>query len=240
MRFIRNRSRINCQANFQNHLGYLPPIKVIKKSFEPVEGKGKSVIDEGNWPLDGQFHKADSYSTYDDAATQDPPSSTAPEWWITESYSLVFIKKSIAITSGLNVSSVPLWKPSMKLRMHWKRITIIFMRCLIEPGPPWLIWRLKRNLRNWSLLRTSTGRGLQRRNSSQFQFLTWWTTHFLHSALLSQMKNQKTLQLVQGRSLSPRILMPLYQPRSEFLQRTLVLSFVPFHHLMTKGEKSES
>ena len=42
------------------------------------------MIDEGNRPLDGQFCKAASYSTYDDTATQEsdgrakPPSPTAP------------------------------------------------------------------------------------------------------------------------------------------------------------------
>ncbi|KAI4984340.1 hypothetical protein ZWY2020_057659 [Hordeum vulgare] len=55
MRFIINMSDINYLDDFQNHLGYLPSIKVIKKSFEPIEGKGKSVIDEGNRPLDGQL-----------------------------------------------------------------------------------------------------------------------------------------------------------------------------------------
>ena len=63
MRFIRNRSTMNYQADYQSHLGYLPPLKVIKKSIEPVEGKGKSVIDERNRPLDGQFRKDDSYSS---------------------------------------------------------------------------------------------------------------------------------------------------------------------------------
>ncbi|KAI4977599.1 hypothetical protein ZWY2020_059969 [Hordeum vulgare] len=85
MRFIRTRSAINYQADLQNYLGYLRPLKVIKSTFQPVEGKGKSAIDEGNRPLDGQFHKAASYSSYDDTATQEsdgkakPPSPTAPK-----------------------------------------------------------------------------------------------------------------------------------------------------------------
>ena len=54
------------------------------------------------------------------------------------------------------------------------------------------------------------------------------------------MKNNKTLPLVQGGSLLPRILTRFPQlPRSESLHGALVLSFVPFCHLMTKGEKLE-
>ncbi|KAI4984013.1 hypothetical protein ZWY2020_040866 [Hordeum vulgare] len=53
MRFLRTRTSINFHADFQNHVGYMPPIQVNKKTFEPIEGKGKSVIDEGNRPLDG-------------------------------------------------------------------------------------------------------------------------------------------------------------------------------------------
>lgn len=84
MRFIRTRSAINYQADYQNHFGYLLPLKVIKKSFEPVDCKVKLVIDEGNRPLDGQFCKAASYSSYDDTATQEsdgrakPRNPTAP------------------------------------------------------------------------------------------------------------------------------------------------------------------
>ncbi|KAI4987686.1 hypothetical protein ZWY2020_028444 [Hordeum vulgare] len=53
MRFIRRRSGINYHADFNNHIGYMPPLRVNKKTFETVEGKGKSVIDEGSRPLDG-------------------------------------------------------------------------------------------------------------------------------------------------------------------------------------------
>ncbi|KAI4991911.1 hypothetical protein ZWY2020_040297 [Hordeum vulgare] len=37
MRFIRSRSGINYHADFPNHIGYLPPIRFTKKTFEPVE-----------------------------------------------------------------------------------------------------------------------------------------------------------------------------------------------------------
>lgn len=73
-----NQVTYELHANFRNHIGYLPPIRVIKKTFDPVEGKGKSVIDEGNCPLDGQFCEAESYFSYDDTANQDPPSPAAP------------------------------------------------------------------------------------------------------------------------------------------------------------------
>ncbi|KAI4999428.1 hypothetical protein ZWY2020_004017 [Hordeum vulgare] len=39
MRFIKRRSSINYHADFNNHLGYMPPIRVNKNTFEPVEGK---------------------------------------------------------------------------------------------------------------------------------------------------------------------------------------------------------
>ncbi|KAI4974843.1 hypothetical protein ZWY2020_048450 [Hordeum vulgare] len=78
IRFIRHRSGINYHADFNNHIGYMPPIRVKKKTFEPVEGKGKSVIDEGSRPLDGQFREPDAYSSWDDAETQEPPSPVAP------------------------------------------------------------------------------------------------------------------------------------------------------------------
>ncbi|KAI4971595.1 hypothetical protein ZWY2020_002509 [Hordeum vulgare] len=51
MRLIRTRTGINFHADFNNHVGYMPPIRVNKKTFEPVEAKGKSVIDEGRRPL---------------------------------------------------------------------------------------------------------------------------------------------------------------------------------------------
>ncbi|KAI5005669.1 hypothetical protein ZWY2020_032912 [Hordeum vulgare] len=76
MRFIRTRTGINFHADFQNHVGYMPPIRVNKKTFEPVEGKGKSVIDEGRRPLDGQFREPEAYSSWDDTETH--PTSPVP------------------------------------------------------------------------------------------------------------------------------------------------------------------
>ena len=55
----------------------MPPIRVNKKTFEPVEGKGKSVTDEGRRPLDGQFREPEAYSSWDDSETH-PPSPVAP------------------------------------------------------------------------------------------------------------------------------------------------------------------
>ena len=77
MRFIRTRTGINFHADFQNHVGYMPPIRVNKKTFEPIEGKGKSVIDEGSRPLDGQFREPEAYSSWDDTETR-PPSPVPP------------------------------------------------------------------------------------------------------------------------------------------------------------------
>ena len=77
MRFIRTRTGINFHADFNNHVGYMPPIRVNKKTFEPVEGKGKSVIDEGSRPLDGQFREPEPYSSWGDTETH-PPSPVAP------------------------------------------------------------------------------------------------------------------------------------------------------------------
>ena len=73
MRFLRSRSSINYKADTLNHGSYLPPIEVLKRTFSSTDEKGKAtaVIDEGTRPLDGQFCKAASYSTYDDSATQD-------------------------------------------------------------------------------------------------------------------------------------------------------------------------
>ncbi|KAI4977203.1 hypothetical protein ZWY2020_051102 [Hordeum vulgare] len=70
MRFIRCRSGINYHADFNNHLGNMPPLRVNKKTFEPVEGKGSR-------PLDGQFREPDAYSSWDDTETH-PPSPVAP------------------------------------------------------------------------------------------------------------------------------------------------------------------
>ncbi|KAI5006621.1 hypothetical protein ZWY2020_033864 [Hordeum vulgare] len=77
MRFLRTRTGINFHADFQNHVGYMPPIRVNKNTFEPIEGKGKSVIDEGSRPLDGQFKEPDAYSSWDDTETR-PPSPVPP------------------------------------------------------------------------------------------------------------------------------------------------------------------
>ena len=88
MRFLRTRSSLNYKADFQNHLSYLPPIEVLKRTYSSADEKGKApaVIDEGIRPLDGQFRKAASYSTNDDSATHDSaahaskpdPQATAP------------------------------------------------------------------------------------------------------------------------------------------------------------------
>ena len=55
MRFLRTRSSLNYKADFQNHLSYLPPIEVLKRTYSSADEKGKSpaVIDEGIRPLDG-------------------------------------------------------------------------------------------------------------------------------------------------------------------------------------------
>ena len=87
MRFLRTRSSLNYKADFQNHLIYLPPIEVLKRTIYSADDKGNAtVIDEGIRPLDGQFRKAASYSTNDDSATHDSaanaskqnPQGTAP------------------------------------------------------------------------------------------------------------------------------------------------------------------
>ena len=87
MRFLKTRSSINYKADIQNHLNYLPPIEVLKRTISSADEKGKAaVIDEGIRPLDGQFRNAASYSTNDDSATHDSaahaskknPQATAP------------------------------------------------------------------------------------------------------------------------------------------------------------------
>jgi len=88
MRFLRSWSLINYKADLQNHVGYLPPIEVLKRKFSLADekGKGTAIIDEGIHPLDAQFRKAASYSTNDDSATHDSaanasmqnPQGTAP------------------------------------------------------------------------------------------------------------------------------------------------------------------
>ena len=72
MKFIISRSSIHYKEDYQNHLNYLPPIEVLKRTISSADEKGKAtVIDEGAHPLDGQFHKAASYSTNDNSSTQD-------------------------------------------------------------------------------------------------------------------------------------------------------------------------
>ena len=54
MKFIRSRTSICYKADFQNHLSYLPPIEVLKRTISSADEKGKAVvIDEGTRPLDG-------------------------------------------------------------------------------------------------------------------------------------------------------------------------------------------
>ncbi|KAI4983640.1 hypothetical protein ZWY2020_025506 [Hordeum vulgare] len=57
-------------------MGYMPPIRVNKKTFEPIEGKGKFVIEDGSRPLDGQFREPEAYSSWDDTETR--PASPVP------------------------------------------------------------------------------------------------------------------------------------------------------------------
>ncbi|KAI5009790.1 hypothetical protein ZWY2020_011927 [Hordeum vulgare] len=76
MRFIRTRTGINFHVDCQNHVGYMPPIRVNKKNFEPIEGKGKSMTEEGSRPLDGQFREPEAYSSWDDTETR--PASPVP------------------------------------------------------------------------------------------------------------------------------------------------------------------
>ena len=54
MKFIRSRTSIHYKAEFQNHLSYLPPIEVLKRTISSADEKGKvAVIYEGTHPLDG-------------------------------------------------------------------------------------------------------------------------------------------------------------------------------------------
>ena len=55
LRFIRARSSLNYNADFQNHVSYLPPIEVLKWTFSSADEKGKTtaINDEGIRPLDG-------------------------------------------------------------------------------------------------------------------------------------------------------------------------------------------
>ena len=81
MRFLRTRSSLNYKADFQNHVSYLPPIEVLKRTFSSSDEKGKAttIIDEGIRPLDGLFRKAASYSTNDDSATHDSAANASKQ-----------------------------------------------------------------------------------------------------------------------------------------------------------------
>src|SRR5215216_2391081 len=80
MRFLRTRSSIHYKADIQNHLSYLPPIEVLKRTISSADEKGKAaIIDEGIRPLDGQICKATSYSTNDDSATQDTAANASKQ-----------------------------------------------------------------------------------------------------------------------------------------------------------------
>lgn len=81
MKFIRSWSSIHYKADFQNHLSYLPPIEVLKRTISSTDEKGKAAgIDEGTGPLDGQFLKAASYSTNDDSATHDTAANASKQY----------------------------------------------------------------------------------------------------------------------------------------------------------------
>jgi hypothetical protein len=70
MRFIRSRSAIHYKADGQNHLSFLPEVEILQSTISSVPGKGKTPVDEGNRPLDGQFRQPISSSTADDTASQ--------------------------------------------------------------------------------------------------------------------------------------------------------------------------
>ena len=87
MRFLKTRSSLNYKADTPNHGSFLPLIEVLKHIFSLADEKGKAtIIDEGIRPLDGQFRKAASSSTYDDSTTHESaanaskknPQGTAP------------------------------------------------------------------------------------------------------------------------------------------------------------------
>lgn len=91
MKFIRASSSIHYEADFQNHLSFLPPIEILKRTISSADEKGKTtIIDDGVCPLDGQFCKYASYSTNDDSATQDSAAKASNqflkplhhEWWL--------------------------------------------------------------------------------------------------------------------------------------------------------------
>ena len=44
MRFLRTRSSLNYKADFQNHLSYLPPIEVLKRTYSSSEGKARHLL----------------------------------------------------------------------------------------------------------------------------------------------------------------------------------------------------
>jgi hypothetical protein len=71
MRFIRSRSSIHYKVDCQNRLSYLPEVKILQSTLFAVPGKGKTIIDEGIHPLDGQFCQPISSSNADESASQD-------------------------------------------------------------------------------------------------------------------------------------------------------------------------
>jgi len=53
MKFITSRTSIHYKADFQNHLNYLPPIEILKRTISSADEKGKAaIIDEGTRPSD--------------------------------------------------------------------------------------------------------------------------------------------------------------------------------------------
>ncbi|KAI4993379.1 hypothetical protein ZWY2020_007692 [Hordeum vulgare] len=124
MRFIRTRTGINFHSNFNNHVGYMPPIRVNKKTFQPIEGKGKSVIDEGHRPLDGQFKEPEAYYSWDDTETH-PPSPVAPRVMNTRELLLSLQQKVdrnhkwVKRQFGAIVKTLTETQYSMKLNHHY-------------------------------------------------------------------------------------------------------------------------
>ena len=43
MRFLITRSSLNYKVDFQNHLSYLPPIEVLKRTISSSDGKGERI-----------------------------------------------------------------------------------------------------------------------------------------------------------------------------------------------------
>ncbi|KAI4993377.1 hypothetical protein ZWY2020_007690 [Hordeum vulgare] len=98
--------------------------RVNKKTFEPIEGKGKSVIDEGRRPLDGQFREPEAYSSWDDTETH-PPSHVAPRVMNTRELLLSLQQKVdrnhkwVKHQFGAIVKTLTETQNSMKLNHHY-------------------------------------------------------------------------------------------------------------------------